>query len=339
MLLVIILNGQVLEKREEKFSTLQSELDRVTALFDFAREHLNEQTSEAIKIKERQSELDAEVDRMLSSIREEGKNAQRPTTSADEDEKTLEAIDKKRAALEQLRATLEARNQSMLKLGDSVLGFSGDGERQYLTGLKLRSERTLILVDASASMLDETIVNIVRRKLMSPEERRSAPKWQRAVRTLHWLLANLQDNKLFQVYYFNTDARALVSGSERQWLDTNNAEHRKAAITAVERLAPDKGTNLHKALAVARRLSPAPDSIVLITDGLPTQGVRAVTSYKISGEDRLRLFEEATASVKGDIPISILLFPIEGDPSAAEAFWRLAILSNGSFITPSRDWP
>jgi hypothetical protein len=34
-----------------------------------------------------------------------------------------------------------------------------------------------------------------------------------------------------------------------------------------------------------------------------------------------------------------MLFPIEGDPAAAAAFWSLAINTKGSFITPSRDWP
>ena len=40
VLLVMILNGQVLQKREEKKEDLQGELKRVTALYDFAREHL-----------------------------------------------------------------------------------------------------------------------------------------------------------------------------------------------------------------------------------------------------------------------------------------------------------
>jgi hypothetical protein len=30
---------------------------------------------------------------------------------------------------------------------------------------------------------------------------------------------------------------------------------------------------------------------------------------------------------------------MEGDPSAAAAFWQLAIMTQGSFITPSGDWP
>jgi hypothetical protein len=30
---------------------------------------------------------------------------------------------------------------------------------------------------------------------------------------------------------------------------------------------------------------------------------------------------------------------MDGDPDAAGYFWRLAIDSDGSFMTPSSDWP
>jgi len=53
----------------------------------------------------------------------------------------------------------------------------------------------------------------------------------------------------------------------------------------------------------------------------------------------LALFEQAAGRLGKGIPVNTLLFPIEGDPEAAEAFWRLAIQTQGSFITPSRDWP
>jgi len=31
--------------------------------------------------------------------------------------------------------------------------------------------------------------------------------------------------------------------------------------------------------------------------------------------------------------------PLEGDPSAAAVFWQLAQYTQGSFLTPSKDWP
>ncbi|MFK7732602.1 MAG: hypothetical protein AB8B48_13365, partial [Pseudomonadales bacterium] len=49
----------------------------------------------------------------------------------------------------------------------------GEGERQYLTGLRVGGRRILILLDASSSMLDRTVVNILRlRNLPAAEQRR-----------------------------------------------------------------------------------------------------------------------------------------------------------------------
>jgi hypothetical protein len=30
---------------------------------------------------------------------------------------------------------------------------------------------------------------------------------------------------------------------------------------------------------------------------------------------------------------------MEGDPMAAVSFWKLAVDTRGSFLTPTRDWP
>jgi len=44
------------------------------------------------------------------------------------------------------------------------------------------------------------------------------------------------------------------------------------AISALRRTAPTGGTSLQNAFAVVAQLSPAPDNVILVTDGLPTQG-------------------------------------------------------------------
>ena len=188
-------------------------------------------------------------------------------------------------------------------------------------------------------MLDETIVNIVRRKLQDATLRRNAPKWQRAVRSVRWLLANLQRAKQFQVYAFNTRAQPVIAGSEGRWLSTDNAKTLAAVVDALETLAPLEGTNLARAFAVVSSLNPPPDSVILLTDGLPTQGSTTPGAHTVSAAERLALFEQAAGRLGKGIPVNTLLFPIEGDPEAAEAFWRLAIQTQGSFITPSRDWP
>ena len=339
VLLVMLLNGQVLQKREEKKEDLQGELNRVTALYDFARAHLAKQQNDVTATEIKEGELQGQVNQLLIKIQETRQQTAETTKAAREQERAIKAIEREKAALENVKKILESKKIVKPEPGARTIGFTGDGQRQYLTGLKLGGDRTLILIDASASMLDEIIVNIVRRKLMNVELRRRAPKWRRVVRSLHWLVANLQSNKRFQVYYFNTEAHPVIADTDGRWLSTSDANRLNNAIASVRQLAPEKGTSLHKAFAVARRLKPAPDSIILLTDGLPTQGVRATGANTISGEDRLKLFEAATARLPSGIPINTLLFPLEGDPTAAEAFWRLAISTRGSFITPSRNWP
>ena len=68
----------------------------------------------------------------------------------------------------QLRADVQALEEELLRLqasaldqeGSSVRQFIGDGQRQYLSGMFLGGQRILVLMDSSASMLDNTLVNI-----------------------------------------------------------------------------------------------------------------------------------------------------------------------------------
>jgi hypothetical protein len=103
--------------------------------------------------------------------------------------------------------------------------------------------------------------------------------------------------------------------------------------------APEGGTSLEAAFAAAAAMRPPPDNIIVLTDGLPTQGLTPPRGRVVSGGDRLKLFDRAMRALPRGVPVNILLFPMEGDPMAAPAFWKLAIASRGSFMTPSKDWP
>jgi hypothetical protein len=86
-------------------------------------------------------------------------------------------------------------------------------------------------------------------------------------------------------------------------------------------------------------MRPRPDNILLLTDGLPTQGKNKPTKNTISGDERLKLFLQAIKGLPRSVPVNTILFPMEGDPMAAVSFWQLAIDTGGSFLTPTRDWP
>ena len=86
-------------------------------------------------------------------------------------------------------------------------------------------------------------------------------------------------------------------------------------------------------------MSPLPDNVYLIIDSLPTQGTRPPRGSTISGRKRMSLFRDAIARIPPNIPVNVILFPMEGDPLAAAAYWDLAQVSGGAFIAPSDDWP
>jgi len=223
--------------------------------------------------------------------------------------------------------------------GLDTRSFVGEGNRQYLTGMRLGGNRILVLLDASASMLDDTIINIIRRRNMSDEVKRSSPKWQRSIRMIEWLSTRFPVTSKFQIYTFNTSADAVIANTKGQWLDVSNKSQLDQAITALRNIIPAGGTSLENVFLDISQLSPLPDNIYLLTDGLPTQGRTAPRDSTISGRARLDLFDTAIRRIPANIPVNVILLPMEGDPMAGGAFWRLAQVSQGSFMTPSEDWP
>jgi hypothetical protein len=223
--------------------------------------------------------------------------------------------------------------------GDRLRAFIGDGDRQYLSGLKVGGQRVLILVDASASMLGETIVDVIRRRNLPDERKVLSDKWRHAVAAVDWLTTQIPRDARFQIHAFNEQAWAVTPGSDGSWLDAGDAEVLEAAMAEVEKLVPARGTNLLRAFESIARLSPAPDNVILLADGLPTLGRAPPRGATISAKRRLKLFEEAFDTVPRGVPVNTLLFPMEGDPRAAGAYWQLAMATRGSFLSLSEDWP
>ena len=249
--------------------------------------------------------------------------------------------------VEALKAEINRLEERVTKLreaaeaeaGQSARDFTGDGNRQYLTGLNLGGNRILILVDVSASMLADSIVNVIRLRNMDPELQKQAGKWTRTLDTVDWLTAQLPVNAQFQVMTFNTEAKPALEGTEAQWLEVADTPKLEAISLALREQVPAGGTSLHNAFAALAALPSPPDNIFLLTDGLPTQGERTPRGSRVSGNERLKHFREAIRRLPPGVPVNTILFPMEGDPMAASEYWQLARASNGSFMSPSTDWP
>jgi hypothetical protein len=252
-----------------------------------------------------------------------------------------------RSDIETLQAEIQQLEEEVKKLrassddsgGTNARTFIGEGNRQYLTGLNLGGRNILVLMDASASMLSENLVNIIRLRNMDDSVKREAAKWKKAVATVEWLSAQLPVNSKYQVYTFNTAVQPLLKGTEGSWLEVSDKDQLDEAVSALAQIVPSGGTSLENAILALLDLSPLPDNIFLITDGLPTQGAAAPRSNKVDGRERMRLFERAVSQLPRSIPVNIILAPMEGDPLAASAYWRLAQLTAGAFLSPSEDWP
>ena len=223
--------------------------------------------------------------------------------------------------------------------GSSVRQFLGDGDRQYLSGLYLGGNRILIMVDRSASMLDETLVNIIRTRNMSDEAKSNAPKWQRVVRTVDWISSQLPITSRYQVYSYSDDTEAVLPGTEGQWLEVADRDQLNAIVDEVNTIVPDAGTNMAQMFQTVAQMNPPPDNIFLITDGLPTLGNGRNNDNLVTPRRRLQLFDDAIEELPEGIPVNVILLPLEGDPSASAAYWQLAQYTRGSFVSPARDWP
>ena len=263
-------------------------------------------------------------------------------------ETLTEDSEARQAAIERLRAELATLSQQSQELsasakpddeGTRLRSFEGEGNRQYLTGLRMGGRRVAILVDTSTSMLDRTIVNILRRRNMSAEQQRRAPKWQQVVNTVDWLTTQIAPGTQVQIIGFSDKATWLIPDSEGQWVTLTDGSELDAPVAALRASHPQGGTSLHAGFNALKLLDPKPDNIYLLVDGLPTMGDVMPTRPGVNAADRLDHFNRAIRQLPVGVPINVIMFAMEGDPQAAPAYWLLSLRTGGSLLAPSEDWP
>lgn len=343
VLLVLIINSHIVSDNKIKNELLTSEVEQLkkeTKAADINHSNMKKSLqNNRDKAKEIQKELTI-IKNSLQSIAE--KNTNIITKS-----RTLKKqINELQSEIKSIDSSLTKQNEQQEKIAsaqrqsaDKVRQYEGDGHRQYLTGLKLGGKRVLILIDSSASMLDETIVNIIVKRNLSDAIKKSAHKWQQAVESVKWMVANLPQSSQFLIVSFNIKTQSLAVDQKYQWVKTSDYTQMNSMFKKLGQIVPENGTNLIKAFSTIKNLSKKPDNIILITDGLPTQGNKKTNKTKVSPSERIQLFAKAIKIIPRGIPVNSILLPMEGDPMAASLFWKLAIDTNGSFMTPSRDWP
>jgi hypothetical protein len=339
VLFYTILSAQAGVQRQQRNDDLQAEVDRLEeqALEGYKNlvvlRNSLESTNEAVPAEGLAARITEETERLRQQLAE----AEQDTLSKRE---TIERLKQDLKSLEEGTRRLSAGTPDPGQPGTRIKGFVGSGDRQYLTGLKVGGERILILVDVSASMMDDSVVNVIRLRNMPESRRMAAEKWRRTVATVDWITSQLPAKARFQAYAFNTKARALVPGSDGEWLSAGDAKALSEALRQLHRTVPQDGTSLENVFTAAMALAPRPDNIILVTDGLPTQGASPPAVRKtVDGEARLKLFEKAIDKLPAGVPVNVILLPMEGDPFAPGAYWALTRRTNGSLLSTARDWP
>lgn len=300
----LVLAKNTIEQLDTEKDTAEGQIAQIIALIEQLRAELSQYDSETLAKVERVEQLQSDI----ATLQEEVKR-------------------------------LLAMAEEQQNVGNRLREFQGDGDRQYLTGLKLGGRRTLILVDRSASMLDDTIVNIIRRRNMSIDDKLGAVKWRQAVASVDWLTAQFEPGSEFQIYMYNNVAEPVLKGSDGVWLKADDATQINEAIRVLRRTPPENGTNMLAAYEVAARMSPRPDNIILLADGLPTMDEATANRATVSGQERFKLHFQAVRALPSGIPVNVFLYPLEGDYEAPILYWMLAFQTHGSFISVSRDWP
>jgi hypothetical protein len=254
-----------------------------------------------------------------------------------------------RAHINALKADLQSLEESTRRLqgatvqeapaGERVRAFRGTGNRQYLSGIQLKGKHILVLMDVSASMMSEELDKIIKLRNEAPALRRAAPKWRQALDIADWLSTQFPAGSRFQMYGFNTAATTLVAGTDGRWLDAGDPKLLAQAVDALRALTPEGGTSLINAWDAIRGLAPRPDEVVLVTDGLPTQGKSKSSRKYVDVSARTRLFDEARRALPASVPVDVILLPMQGDLPAPHRFWTMARETGGNFLMPSADWP
>jgi len=222
-------------------------------------------------------------------------------------------------------------------------------EENYILGLKVEGRKIALLVDASASMTHEKLINIIKTKNGSNRDKQRAKKWIRTKKVVKWLLARLGQNSEFIVVAFNEKAKVL---GKKGWVKANASTSVSAILSDLNRVVPEGATNLHLGLQTVNKFSPS--NLYIITDGLPTKGGSSHSSLNIfsgcssllgnskiiSGACRVKLFRQTISDNKRkNVQIDVVLLPLEGDPDAINQYWSWTASTGGLVISPANNWP
>ncbi len=254
-------------------------------------------------------------------------NATSVAQLAAEQERLAKAVEEQAEALAALEAQAEPTEQPAALDRPSA-------DQSYLSGLRLRAPRAVILLESSGSMLAEDAKSAV--AIIQQGSGATSEKWLRAKASVRAVLAAIPKGTQVAIFSMAESTKPLSGSEQNPYIDPYDNNALLTLLERLDKLEAGGGANLSTALQTVGQLKQRASSLLLIGDGLPS--APAPRNGGLSEADRVQLFNRAMAN-RPNYPFNAILFPFEGDPSAAGLFWQLSGKTNGVTLIPDNDWP
>ena len=155
-------------------------LDQLTGEVSKLEEEVKEGTLHLVQLRNTLEKTDEDAAAAQArAIRVAAELKTRREQSSTYDEESLA----RRAHINQLKADIKSLEEGVKRLqggaldkapaGDRVKSFRGRGQRKYISSLQMKGKRILILLDTSASMMDEDIAKVIKLRNQPEPLRRS----------------------------------------------------------------------------------------------------------------------------------------------------------------------
>lgn len=262
--------------------------------------------------------------------------------SADEQSRLLQAVSTQLAVVADLESQRAALSEQVTQSANVTM--QGSGEQNFIAGMKVEGSQIGLLIDKSASMMGDNLVDVLGKLSLSDSKKVATTKWRRTKRVAQWLVARLPQRAGVTVVAFSDTARRL---GQQDVSTAAVSGAMQAIVRDLGSVVPDGGTNLQLGITTLFQANPSITDVYIVTDGLPTLGeglsrqCRNVisASKSISSDCRQALFIETVRRAPKRVRYHIILLPIEGDPYAPSMYWDWSRTTGGVFLSPAPEWP
>ncbi|MEM1222332.1 MAG: vWA domain-containing protein [Verrucomicrobiota bacterium] len=207
-------------------------------------------------------------------------------------------------------------------------------DQSYLSGLRLRGPRAVILIENSGSMLASNANDAL--DILNNGTWQQSAKWNRAKTALKAVLAAIPKGTQVAILQMNETASPITGSPSNPFIDPYDNGALIATLERIEKLEAGGGANLEAGLRAVQQLGQRASSLLILSDGLPSSP--APSSGGVSEAYRVQLFNRVLAT-RVNYPVNAILFPFDNDPSAAGLYWNLSTRTGGVTLIPDEDWP